>query len=535
MQRIHSPLSLLSLYPDQQRFTASARRRDPLPASQHLLVLQTCAGQLHSFHSRQRILRHPLLFFAMANLATDLLRTTARFFYPTEHVLVIDALILHSTLADKDLAHVLGMQPKALRKLCGRLKEDGLLSVQTRSERRADGSGGYFAPTKAGEVGKERLTNTDWYYLNYHRAIDSIKYRMYKLNKHVESLGAPTTERKDLSCPQCKSQWTELEVMDKIDFATGAFLCQRCGHPLDAVEEDERVSENESMKRLNSQLAKLIELLQKIDAATVPENDFPSALAKAKPIVRSDANPGQRTEIVDLPGRNLQSSKGLSLKPEKIDVQLQNDEDVKRANAEAEAQARREKEARQNALPDWIAKSTVSGDITAVGAKEERLRLEREAHSGDTKAETEEDEKKPAAGGDEDIMAAYWDEMAKAQAQQAADQAQEDADEEEEDEEDEFEDVDVGGGASTPVINGAGPANGAVVALSTGANTPAAVESSNATDDEREAKRVKSEPVASGAAASPAVVNGNSGAEVVAQDTPAASDEDEDEMEFENV
>ncbi|KAK5127990.1 hypothetical protein LTR85_005107 [Meristemomyces frigidus] len=466
----------------------------------------------------------------MANLATDLLRTVARAFYPTEHVLVIDALVIHSTLPDKDLAHVLGMQPKALRKLCGRLKEDGLLSVQTRSERRADGTGGYFASSKPGEQGKERLTNTDWYYLNFHRAIDSIKFRMYKLNKHVESLGAPTTERKDLSCPQCKSQWTELEVMDKIDFSTGAFLCARCGHALDPVEEDERVNENESMKRLNSQLEKLIRLMQQIDSTTVPENDFPSALAKQKPIVRTDANPGQKTEIVDLPGRNLQSSKGLSLKPEKIDVQLQTDEDVKKANAAAEAQAQREKEARQNALPDWIAKSTVSGDITAVGAKEERLRQEREAHGGAAAAKLEagDEEKKPATGGDEDVMAAYWDEMAKAQAQQAADRAAEDEEEDDEDE-DEFEDVDVGGG-STPAVNGSGRANGAAVA-STGANTPA-IESSNATDDERETKRVRTEPAAS---SSSALANGNGVSETAAQDTPAASDEDEDELEFENV
>ena len=45
----------------------------------------------------------------------------------------------------------------------------------------------------------------------------------------------------------------------------------------------------------------------------------------------------------------------------------------KRESEASEAQTRREKEARQNALPDWIAKSTVSGDITAVGAKEELL------------------------------------------------------------------------------------------------------------------------------------------------------------------
>ena len=504
----------------------------------------------------------------MATLATDLLRTVARAFYPTEHILVIEALIIHSTLSDTDLAHVLGLQAKALRKLCGRLKEDGLLSIQTRSERRTDGSGGYFAPSggggPGGQQGKERMQNRDWYYLNYHRAIDSIKYRMHKLNKHIESLGAPTTEKKDLSCPQCKAQWTELEVMDRMDFTTGAFMCKRCGHPLDAVEEEDRAHENEGMKRLNSQLEKVLALMRRIDAASVPENDFEMALGGYKPIVRSDTNPGQaaRTEVVDLPKHNLQSSKGLELKPEKLTVSLQNDEDVKRANAEAEATARREKEARQNMLPDWIAKSTVSGDITAVGAKEERERALREAHGGTLPLKDEDgEEKKPAAGGEEEMMAAYWAEMAKAQ--EAAAAAKNEEDEDDEDDEDEFEDVDVGGGnppstAPKPPPNGttSSAANGNEHAISaptsTGASTPAAAgpgeSSTGSTDDEgedgRAAKRPRLETSAPASAPEGGAADGvgvqkeragGAGLEGPVEGTPAASDEDEDELEFENV
>jgi transcription initiation factor TFIIE subunit alpha len=72
--------------------------------------------------------------------------------------------------------------------------------------------------------------------------------------------------------------------------------------------------------------------------------------------------------------------------------------------------------------------------------------------------------------------------------------------------------------------------NGSVTANGTGANTPA-LESSNATDDERPpaAKKVRvEEPPAEGLA-------GSSNRIKVAEDTPAASDEDEDELEFENV
>lgn len=482
----------------------------------------------------------------MADLATNLLRTVARAFYTTEHVLVIDALILHSTLPDSDLAYVLGMQPKALRKICGRLREDGLLSIHQRAERKTDGSQSFYG-SSAGQQGKERVTMKDWYYLNFHRAIDSIKYRMYRLSKHVESLGASTTEKKDLICPRpgCRSQYTELEVMDRIDFTTGAFLCRKCGHPLDPVKEDERVNENESMKRLNSQLEKVLRLMQQIDAATVPENDFDTALSKQKPIVRTDTNPGQqRTEIVDMPNRNLQSTKGLDIKPEKIAVQVQDDADVRKESEASEAAAKREKEARQNMLPDWIAKSTVSGDITAVGAKEERLRQARGAGPGPAVLGTvasDNEEKKPAVTmnwqAEDDVMNSYWQELAKAQEQEAAErQKSEDEGEEEDDDEDEFEDVDVSGAGSIPPLrNGAGAANGnrnGTIASTSGANTPA-LESSNATDDERDTKRVRIEEPTSFSSKQvngDTVVNGK-----VAEDTPAASDEDEDELEFENV
>lgn len=465
----------------------------------------------------------------MATLATDLLRTTTRAFYPTEHILVIDALILHSTLPDTDLAHLLGMQIKPLRKLCGRLKDDGLLSVQTRQEKRTDGSASFYAPSSQNGQAKERVTNKEWFYLNYHRAIDSIKYRMFKLNRHFSALGMPTTERKELNCPQCKSQWTELEVMDKIDFATGEFLCRRCGHALDRAEESEQVAENEGVKRLNSQLEKILALMQQIDAATVPENDWHAALSRHKPITRTDVNPANtRVETVDLPAKgSLLSSKGLALQPEKIAVSLQSDEEVRKANAEAEARERREREARQNALPDWIAKSTVSGDITTVGAKAERERKEREAHSGlGLAVKSEEEERKaPLPGGDAD-MAKFWIELEEARAQEAAERAAEEEDDDDEDEEgdeeeeeegDDFEDV--------PVV-----ANGGTTApASTGASTPAAVESSNATDDEREAKRRRVE-APNGVVAAPQEQE-----KAGVEGTPAASDEDEDELEFENV
>lgn len=444
----------------------------------------------------------------MADLAHSLIRTVVRAFYMTEHIIAIDALIIHSTLVDSDLATLLGTQTKALHKTIGRLKEDGLVSVHTRGERRLDGQQSFFGGGNVA-AGKERLQTRQWYYLNFHKAIDSIKYRMYRLSKHIEGLGMPTTERKDLICPRCKSQYTELEAIDNLDPATGQWLCHMCSGILQEVPEDERANENQSLKRLNNQLEKLLKLMQQIDATDVPENDFEMALSKQKPIVKSETHPGSRTEVVDLPNKNVQSTKGIVMQPDRIGVDLLDDEDVKRTHAAAEAQRKKDLEAKQNALPEWIVKSTVTGDITTVGAKEKQLERARDAHAAVIK-EDEGDEKKPAASSDDAVMAAYWAELAAAKEKEAQAERDEEDDDEEDDEEDEFVDVDVSGG--TPV-NGNGVKNGT---STSGMNTPMNVESSNATDDERDAKRVKIESKP-------------------AEDTPAASDADEDELDFEDV
>ncbi|KAF2862319.1 hypothetical protein K470DRAFT_255958 [Piedraia hortae CBS 480.64] len=363
----------------------------------------------------------------MAELAMSLLRTVLRAFYPSEHVIVVEALLTHSTLARQDLAHLLGVQDKALGKICGRLREDGILAVQARQERRTEDN------NPSGR--EQRLATREWYFINYHRAIDSIKYKMHRLNKVYEGLGAPTTEKKDLNCPRCNAQWTQLEVLGRIDLSTGKFMCKRCRFPLEAVQQEDNATSNDNMKRLNSQMGRIVEIMQRIDASQVPENDFNAALANHKPIDRTDVSPGQVTEMVDLPTAGVKSSKGLEIKPEKIAVTLQKD---------GEKGAKEEKgETKQPALPLWFAKSTVSGEVTAIGA-EEKQRKERDDALASHVPKTDKDESKAITTetADEDVMAAYWADMAAAKEAEAAEAAKAaDDDAASDDDDDEFEDV----------------------------------------------------------------------------------------------
>ncbi|KAF2150651.1 hypothetical protein K461DRAFT_229161 [Myriangium duriaei CBS 260.36] len=377
------------------------------------------------------------------DLAKTLVRTIVRGFYTTEYVLIIDALAVHSTLTDADLAHVLGMQTKALRRLCGKLKEDGLINVQSRGEKKEGAPPSYFGNQTNGkdQQPKERLFYRDWYFINFHRAIDSIKYRMWKLNRHIESQGAPTAEKKDLICPRCKSTYTELEVMDNV--GAEGFYCHRCDHLLESQEDTDGPAENESMKRMNDQLSKILSLMRTIDSTTVPENDFDTALRYHLPVERPDSHPGARTTVVDDRKPHIASSKGLAVAPEKVSVNLTESRDGADKAADAAARAeKREREAKQNALPEWISKSTLTGDVTTVGAKEEadRRRRELEGHHDYAAAEEAEAEDKKRDVVDNAVMDDYWKAL-KAEQERERREEEEGSEDEDEDEEDDFEDV----------------------------------------------------------------------------------------------
>jgi transcription initiation factor TFIIE subunit alpha len=68
------------------------------------------------------------------DLAQTLVRSVARAFYDprqvdTRHIVIVDALIIHSALRDDDLAYLMAQNTKDLHKICGRLREDRFIQV----------------------------------------------------------------------------------------------------------------------------------------------------------------------------------------------------------------------------------------------------------------------------------------------------------------------------------------------------------------------------------------------------------------------
>ncbi|CZT48585.1 related to transcription initiation factor IIE chain TFA1 [Rhynchosporium secalis] len=438
-------------------------------------------------------------------LAQSLVRSCVRSFYDTKHILVIDALVIHSALRDDDMAYLMGMNTKELHKLCGRLREDRFLSVHTRQEQKE---------------GQQRPMNRTYYYIDYRATIDAIKWRVYLLNKQVQGNTVPEAERKEWFCPKCKSEWTQLEVLHKWDMALG-FRCQRCDGILNHDPDNNRGGHEQSTK-YHAQFRFITDLLPKIDEIVIPENTFDRAMASQLKVVRDETNPANDTAPVDPSYSKPTAVRGMANAGNtSISVTLTASEGPTDAEVAAE-KALKEKTARQNALPQHFTHSTVTGERVKNGPGSSATFNS----DPDKKADLDTPSGNVDGAEIDDYFACLRAEQAK-----EAEREQDEEYETDEDDEDDFEDVvPTGSGAATPassatdskpssfpssgltgILKKAGSASGS--GTSTGATSPV-TGPGTPNEDGRPAKKVKIE-----------------------EPTLTVKDEDESEedMEFEDV
>ncbi|KAL1961545.1 hypothetical protein VTN77DRAFT_1632 [Rasamsonia byssochlamydoides] len=381
------------------------------------------------------------------DLAYTLIRSVVRAFYETRQVLVVDALFIHSVLHTEDLAHLLGMQQKDLRKLCAKLREDRLIAVHTRSEIR-DGS--------------TRPVNRDYYYIPLHPVIDAIKYRISKLTSTIKAQYTPSEERKEYICLRCGAEWTELDVLSL--YNEEGFECQSCGAILERTEDVKGTdgidrTGHEKNSKLMAQLDGMLKLLKQIDATEIPPNDFETAWDHKVDVVRNQQTHPSRPTVAVAANKQAAVRGTTRTDANAIEVSLTSSAE-KSAAEQAEEAARKAALEKQNALPVWHTHSTVSTTAGNVNPIKTETTV-------DVKPEIkEEEEQKPDLDALDDI-AAYYAEIARTKAEEEA--SEEESDDEEE--EDEFEDVGGisgnGSAVGTPAMTGgAGPTSAPAVAPS---------------------------------------------------------------------
>ncbi|KAK7516518.1 uncharacterized protein IWZ02DRAFT_454360 [Phyllosticta citriasiana] len=353
-------------------------------------------------------------------IAKVLVRTVARVFYDTEQIIVVDALVNHGAISAVDLSLVMdeGKNHKKVQKYCAKLREGGLVSVYVRSETRE---------------GAQKPINREYYFIDYRRAVDCIKYRIHMLDEKIKAISKPTQEKKDFNCLRCGSQWTMMEIIDHPDplGRASGFLCKRCHSPLQSRNHDEEAEPeaDDTPAKFNKQFKPLLDILQQIDSATVPAVSGEEAVANAKPVPRDEqVNPAQKTEVVQDEKLRPTAVKGLQTGPDKVEITISTEEENTAAER-AKIAEQKAKIAASNELPVWATHSTVGGEAAPAGTNGTNASsIEQLNGSADT-------EEKKASNADLD---AYF--AALKQEQERAAQ-KDDEEDEEEDDEDEFEDV----------------------------------------------------------------------------------------------
>ena len=214
---------------------------------------------------------------------------------------------------------------------------------------------------------------------------------------------------------------------------------------------------HEKQSHLMSEIEPLLDLLKRIDAEEIPQNDFPSAMAVAVPVRRNeDTHP---TQIYEPVKEEIKPSAARIKSEAMIDLDVTISTEEGREEADRKARELKAAQEKQNALPSWYTESTIGIKADPTSPVTSTLPIARE-----TKPTIKEDPDKKdgildsTALTQQDEVDQYYKSLEEEKARRDALPPQS---EDEDEDDDGFEDVDIGT-----------PANGRGTGTGTGVGTP---------------------------------------------------------------
>lgn len=227
--------------------------------------------------------------------------------------------------------------------------------------------------------GATKQSSREYYFIDYRRAADAIKYKIHKIDDLVKKNAKPTAEKAELKCLRCKSQYTTMDVLNSIDpeptAESSGFLCLRCGHPLDEIDSGGQADDtaDDTPAKFNKLFGPLLRSLAELDEMKIPEVEGRHAIETRIELPRDkDIDPGTKHEIIEEPNSRPTAVKGIDTGPEKVTIQIGSTAEQSEKQRAAD-KARQEKISMQNQLPTWHTESTVvkNANGTATTVKRE--------------------------------------------------------------------------------------------------------------------------------------------------------------------
>ncbi|GJJ14936.1 hypothetical protein Clacol_009206 [Clathrus columnatus] len=268
-----------------------------------------------------------------------LVQHVARGFYEAKYTIVLDQLVRHPVLKEDDLAGRLGLQLKELSKITAVLQADKLIKIYRQNELKE---------------GATRAQARQYFYIDYQHFCNVVKWRVAEMRRIIDSKLRNELDNKGYICPQCKKSYSPLDSDRLMDFTRGTFVCEDCKAEVIENENAESVKGSQDrMQRFNHQMRFIREGLRKTEEMLLPAFDVQEWLRKhpseeAKRAAERDGAKG-----------------GLEKKEDNMEIVMSVDKDeaTQREERAREAEAKRQ----QNIMPSWHTKSTISGELTALG------------------------------------------------------------------------------------------------------------------------------------------------------------------------
>ncbi|KAG6902199.1 hypothetical protein C0995_003031 [Termitomyces sp. Mi166 len=294
-----------------------------------------------------------------------LVQHVSRAFYEPKYTIIMDQLARHPVLKDDDLAGRMGLQPKELNKVIAVLSNDCLIKMwvvlSTAVGKRLIWRFSY----RQNELkeGAQRSVGKQYYYIDYEYFCNVVKWRIAKMRHIIDSSLRNELDNKVYICPQCKQSYSPLEVDKLMDFARGTLVCEIChAEVVDNENAESVLGSKDRMQRFNHQMRFIRDGLQKSEAMTLPAFDVAAW-------IKNNLTDAEKQKVApDGSGLKVAGSDPNKKEDEGIGIMMSMDKDETTRKMERDAQA--EMKRQQNALPAWHLKSTITGDLTALGVKE---------------------------------------------------------------------------------------------------------------------------------------------------------------------
>ncbi|KAF9301546.1 hypothetical protein BGZ74_006588 [Mortierella antarctica] len=315
----------------------------------------------------------------------QLVYRVCRAFYEPRYIVVMDVINKMKQIKDEELALTLKLTKREIHKICGKLKEDRLIKDITKHEAR--------------KPDQRPIPNT-YYYLDYKIFVDVVKYKIHKMGKKLDAnMQQAEVESTGHRCPACGQCFTMVDIMNDLNMETGKFRCPYDSTDLEDEDPKDEDQGQEQKTKLRENTKPIVDLLKLTDNIVIEQ------------YTESMVHKNAQSRTHDDDDLAFAEDGGQQQGEIQIEFQYDNDKAAKKAK-EKEAMKKRQ----QNAVPSWHAWSTVSGEMTALGAEAAKRDLLVDDHKADGEGEVLEND----LDGD-DYYKQYYENLAQEQQEESQD------------------------------------------------------------------------------------------------------------------